>query len=163
MIRGCFQREGAPCLAEGKRQFHQATPPPSLEGSPAFRSVAPPPTWGLGGQSRAPCLPSLHPSHCERSVRPSVGLATRTLSTSEAKAFARSKTTCTQCISCSLPSPRPRSLSGGPSFPGVTCRLPAPPRGMLCAPWIEGWSYGAAPEEDSEQHRKQNHPSTDRP
>lgn len=163
MLRGCFQGEGAPRLAEGKRQAHQATPPSVPGGEPDVQECSPASRFGQGGgRGKAPCPSLSPPRHWERSVRPSVGLATRTLSTSKAEARPN-KTTWAQCSSPSLPSPRPRSLSGGPSFLGVTCRLPVPPRGMLCAPRTEGWSYRAVLEEVSGQHWKQSHPDTDQP
>lgn len=152
-----FKEKELPAWQREKGKPTRPHPPPSLEGSPTFRSVAPPPAWGrVGAGVKRPAR------HWERSVRPSVGLATRTLSTSKAEARPN-KTTWAQCSSPSLPSPRPRSLSGGPSFLGVTCRLPAPPRGMLCAPRTEGWSYRAVLEEVSGQHWKQSHPDTDQP
>lgn len=44
----CFQ--GAPRLAEGKRQAHEAvTSPPLAGGEPSFRGVAPRPAQGSGG------------------------------------------------------------------------------------------------------------------
>lgn len=133
MLRGCFQGEGAPRLAEGKRQAHQATPPSVPGGEPDVQECSPASRFGQGGgRGKAPCPSLSPPRHWERSVRPSVGLATRTLSTSKAEARPN-KTTWAQCSSPSLPSPRPRSLSGGPSFLGVTCRSQSH-HGECCVP-----------------------------
>lgn len=59
MLRGCFQGEGAPRLAERKRQAHQATPPSVPGGEPDVQECSPASRLGQGGGwGKAPC-PSL--------------------------------------------------------------------------------------------------------